>query len=70
MSDGRAELRVGASISGGPRLECSRCGKAAYATGEIATEAADRIRKANGDNLRSYLSARCGWFHLSRIEGG
>lgn len=64
----RAELRVGTSMNGGPRLECTRCGKVAYATEELATEAADRIRAADGGDLRSYLDGRCGWYHLSRNE--
>ncbi len=64
----RAELRVGTSLSGGPRLECTRCGKVAYATEEIATEAADRIRAADGGDLGSRFSRLCGWYHLSRNE--
>ena len=47
--------------SGRPRMVCSVCRKAAFATQEIA----DRQAAATGVTLRVYLGRSCGWYHLT-----
>lgn len=45
-------------------MRCSRCGKVAYATEELATAAAEKI--AQQMTMYVYLDEKCGWWHLSR----